>query len=150
MYAAGCNNWSVMKKFIEFVDEKDRLPEDKSKQQDDKNTVSRFRNDMDYRKYVMTKMAHLDPEDKNRIKHEMINLFSVLLDDDTLPECIKFVLDKIDIKIDGEVGDSVLQKMDDFFKNPRSRGLAYVAGQNNVVNSPNPNQNGATNNSNYQ
>jgi hypothetical protein len=139
-----------MKKFIEFVDEKDRLPEDKSKQPDDKNTVSRFRNDMDYRKFAITKMSHLNPEDKNRIKHEMINLFSVLLDGESFSECIKFVLDKIDIKTDGEVGDIVLQKMDNFFKNPRSKGLGYIAGQNNMVNSPNPNFNGSTNNSNYQ
>ena len=144
IYAVAANNWWFMKKFIEFVEEKDTNDVKK-----DSATADRFKNDYEYRKDILRRMAHLDPEDRNGIKHKLIKMFSAMIDDvKTFPECIRFILDTSKKKTSTDIADSIVQDVEDFFKNPKGKGLGYISGQNDVINSPNAA--GKTNNSNYQ
>jgi len=135
-----------MKKFNEFIHEK----EDEAGSKDDSNTASRFESDYEYRQDIMKKMSHLNPEDRNEMKHRIINMFTGLLEkEDTFPKCVEFVMNTSDMKKVGDLADSALRDVSDFFKNPKSKGLGYISGQNDVINSPTKPK-GYTNSSNYQ
>lgn len=136
-----------MKKFIEFVNDM----ESDSQAQSPENVQKRFNNDTDYKKYVLTKVTHLDTDNFNYIKHQMVNIFQEMCDKkETFPECVKFIVENVESDNQKKTAGNLLQSIDDFFKNTKSKGLAYISGQNQVVNKPNPNVNGATNNSYYQ
>ena len=135
-----------MKKFTEFVNEK----EDAGDKKNDLNTAERYKTDYEYHQDILKKMSHLDPENRNNMKNKLINMFTNLLENsDTFPKCVDFVMKTSDMKKSGDVADSIIDKVSEFFKNPKSMGLGHISGQNDVINGP-KNPKGYTNSSNYQ
>jgi hypothetical protein len=128
-----------MKKFSQFLEDKmNGMPGSPSTQS------------LSPSEQVLKMFGNLDPEDRKVVKRQMIQTFqNMLQSNDSFVDCVKFIMDKANKPFDQEQKNSMVQRAEDFFRAPITRGLGYVDGENQIVNSPNPNENGATNNSYY-
>ena len=132
---------------MEYLNEK----EDKKSIEVPMNLLNRFKNDKEYRELTLNRIMHLSPNIKNIIKHHLIGILGDLIEfNETFPDVIDFVVKKCDTHKDAPILATVLSTIQTFFDNPRAEGLGNISGQNEIINSPNPNANGQTNNSYYQ
>jgi len=105
------------------------------------------------RNEILRYFGKLDEHDRLIIKRTMLQIFDNLMTNPSgFAKAVKFILKNANLSGNPEdeagAADS-LERAKEFFKNPITRGLAYIDGENQVVNTPNPNENGATNNSYY-
>lgn len=135
MYAGKSNNWCYMKKFSEYMLKKQSF--EVIKNGDD--------NDFDDDQILMM-FGKLDLEDKKIIKNQLVEIFRELLGNrKKFTAAVEFIMNNLP-KNDEQEAQDMFSMVKRFFENPIEKGLGYVSGQNNIVNSANPNINGATSN----
>jgi hypothetical protein len=128
-----------MKKFSQFLEEKSGLAGFKASDYPAKNKTE-----------ILKKFASLDAEDKRIVRNQMMEIFnSMLSDTEGFVKCADFILSNSGNTIMQPMAQGMIDRVDSFFEDPIIKGLGYVDGENQIINSPNPNQNGATNNSYY-
>jgi hypothetical protein len=94
--------------------------------------------------------GHLDEQDRQIIRRQLLEQFGNMLGNNKgFVESVCFVLCNANDQYSKQIGYSMIERAVNFFRNPITRGLVYIDGENQVVNAPNPNQNGSTNNSYY-
>ena len=130
-----------MKKFSQYLSE--RVQEDDIHhlfKSADKNSILRM-------------FSHLDEHDRLIVKRTMLQIFdNMMATPGGFTKAVNFILKYANLAgnpQDKEGAHDMLDRAQEFFANPITRGLAYISGENQVVNKPNPNENGATNNSYY-
>lgn len=132
---------------MEYLSEK----EDNRAEEKSVDLLNRFKNDKEYRQITLDRMSHLPPNIKDHIKHHLLGIIGDLIDfNKTFPDVMQFIVSKCDSNKDAPILSAALSTIENFFDNPRSQGLGNISGQNEIINSPNPNMNGKTNNSYYQ
>lgn len=96
---------------------------------------------------VLKMFGKLDIEDRKVIKNQLVEMFRHMLSHKgSFVKSVEFVMSNVP-KEDKQDVSSIFERVKKFFENPVERGLAYISGQNEIVNSkPNMNQNGSTNN----
>lgn len=144
MYAGNRNNWCHMKKFSEYMLQKEQL-ETIETEKEERESIE----DMDHEE-VLRMFGKLDIEDRKVIKNQLVEMFRhMLTHKSSFVKAVEFVMTNVP-KEDKQDVASVFDRVKRFFDNPVERGLAYISGQNEIVNDkPNINQNGSTNNT-YQ
>ena len=99
---------------------------------------------------VLGLFGNLSQEDQRQIKRQMIQTFTDMLQNKKgFLSSMEFIMAKANKPYEQKEKTSMVDQAEEFLKAPITRGLGYVDGENQIVNSPNPNQNGATNNSYY-
>lgn len=141
MYAGNNNNWCYMKKFSDFMLQKEQLETIETEKEEKKSDV-----EMD-KEEVLKMFGKLDIEDRKVIKNQLVEMFRHMLSHKgSFVKSVEFVMSNVP-KEDKKDVSSIFERVKKFFENPIERGLAYISGQNEIVNSkPNMNQNGSTNN----
>ena len=90
------------------------------------------------------------PEDRRIIRNQMVEMFNSMLGNKNgFVKCADFVISNATSNFEQQTAENMVDRVKNFFENPITKGLGYIDGENQIVNSPNPNQNGATNNSYY-
>lgn len=141
MYADERNYWSNMKKFSQYINER--------VQEDDIQHLFRAAKKDD----ILRMFSHLDEHDRLIVKRTMLQIFdNMMTQPGGFARAVKFILRYANLSgnpVDKQGVSDSIERAKEFFSNPITRGLGYVDGENQIINTPNPNENGATNNSYY-
>lgn len=142
MYAGKCNNWCHMKKFSDYLLQKEQLETIETEKEEPVEDIDK--------EEILTMFGKLDIEDRKIIKNQLVEMFRDMLSHKSgFVKAVEFVMTNIP-KEDKNDASEVFDRVKKFFANPIERGLAYVSGQNQIVHDkPNINQNGSMNNT-YQ
>jgi hypothetical protein len=99
---------------------------------------------------ILGLFGNLSQEDQRQIKRQMMQTFTDMLQNKKgFLSAMEFIMAKANKPYEQKEKTSMVDQAEEFLKAPITRGLGYVDGENQIVNSPNPNENGATNNSYY-
>jgi hypothetical protein len=128
-----------MKKFSDFIEQKEDLGDFKAKDYPASN-----------KEEILKMFGSLDAEDRRIIRNQMIEMFNSMLGNKNgFVKCADFVISNATSNYEQQTAQNMVDRVKNFFQNPITKGLGYIDGENQIINSPNPNQNGATNNSYY-
>lgn len=141
IYADGDNYWWLMKKFSDYIAERVRVV---VKTDNWSGATSEEKDE------ILKMFGHLDEADRQIIRRQLLEQFGTMLGSNKgFIDAVSFILSTCNDQYSKELGNSMIERARNFFRNPVTRGLVYIDGENQIVNAPNPNQNGATNNSYY-
>ena len=99
---------------------------------------------------ILNMFSKLDVEDRRIIKNQIVELFGQILNSrNGFVQAADFVISNAKGDYGDKLKDNMVARIKSFFQNPITKGLGYLDGENQVINDPNPNQNGATNNNYY-
>jgi hypothetical protein len=141
IYAVTVKYWWTMKKFSDY------LAEQSETEGFEKHWNHASQEEKDH---ILKMFGHLDEQDRQIIRRQLLEQFGNMLGNNKgFVEAVCFVLCNASGQYSKQMGYSMIERATNFFRNPITRGLVYIDGENQVVNAPNPNQNGFTNNSYY-